>query len=69
MVMIRVSELLEAYYDWGYNSLQLLSGGNDFVYMLLNLLIFVIVQPGLTLLFLIFWLRARAKNKSKLNHD
>lgn len=67
--MIRVSGLLEAYYDWGYNSLQLLSGGNDYVYMLLNLLIFVIVQPGLTLLFLIFWLRARAKNKSKLKHD
>ena len=67
--MSTFSVFLEKLYDWGYASLQQISGGDQVLYMLWNLALFVILLPGLTLLFLVFWYRTRAKNRASLEHD
>ena len=57
-----MSEFLVDYYDWGYGALQLLGGNTELGYMLVNFLIFVFIQPGLSLLFFVLWRKERSKH-------
>ena len=62
-------QFLESYYDIALKILQLLGGnpgGFGLGYEIVNVLIFIIIQPGLTILFILLWQKQKRKNQSYL---
>jgi len=57
-----MSEFSGDYYMLAYGALQLLGGNTDLGYMLVNFIIFVFIQPGLTILFFVLWRKERNKH-------
>tara|TARA_B100000963_G_scaffold56823_1_gene44858 strand:+ start:2809 stop:3003 length:195 start_codon:yes stop_codon:yes gene_type:complete len=60
-------QLINDFFDWCVSVLQLIGGSPGeygYGYELANILIFVILQPGLILLFFILWRLEKKKNKS-----
>jgi len=57
---------LESYYDIALEILQLLGGnpeGFGLGYEIVNILIFIIIQPGLIILFFLLWQKQKRKNQ------
>lgn len=60
-------QFLESYYDIALKILQLLGGnpgGFGLGYEIVNVLIFIIIQPGLIILFILLWQKQKRKNQS-----
>jgi hypothetical protein len=55
--------MASSFFDWCVNVLVVIGEVTGLGYELANIVIFVIVQPGLILLFFILWLRARKSNR------
>jgi len=55
--------MASSFFDWCVNVLVVIGEVTGLGYELANVVIFVIVQPGLILLFFILWLRARKANR------
>ena len=55
--------MVSSFFDWCVSVLVVIGEVTGLGYELANIAIFVIVQPGLVLLFFILWLRARKANR------
>ena len=55
--------MADSFFDWCVHVLVVIGEVTGLGYEFANIVIFVIVQPGLILLFFILWLRARKANR------
>tara|TARA_Y100000768_G_scaffold274984_1_gene210654 strand:- start:949 stop:1140 length:192 start_codon:yes stop_codon:yes gene_type:complete len=63
-----MSEFLESYYDLGKDILIFLGGGggqSSLGYEIVNILIFIFVQPGLIILFYYLWQKEKKNSLKK----
>ena len=62
-----MNKFLESYYDLALDLLKLLGGnpgGFGLGYEIVNILIFIILQPGLIIFFFLLWQKQKRKNQS-----
>ena len=59
--------MIEILFDWCVLVLEIIGEYTGMGYELANIVIFVIIQPGLILLFFILWQKEKRKNKRSLD--
>ena len=59
--------MIEIFFDWCVLVLEIIGEYTGMGYELANIVIFVIIQPGLILLFFILWQKEKRKNKRSLD--
>jgi len=64
-----MTELIDKFFWLCVWVLQVIGDVTGWGYNLANIIIFVIVQPGLILLFFVLWRLEKRKNKSTTNED
>ena len=59
--------MINTFFDWCVIILEIIGDFTDLGYEAANILIFVIIQPGLIIIFYLLWRSEKKRNESKRN--